>query len=110
MAIHAVQPWSNPAATRLQETDTDVRKTLTHPVPDDAQGYEHLSQGGRKNVLGPTTGKAINPHRRQAARPPFGKADAEIECLRLSPEGVVVGVPRHTIIVGVRPQKTATHA
>src|SRR5262249_29774577 len=56
MAIHAVQPWRNPAATRLQETDAHVRKTLTHPAPDDAQSYEHHFHGVRDNVLGATTG------------------------------------------------------
>src|SRR5437879_6054796 len=85
MAIHAIQPWSDPAATRLQEADTDMRKPLTHPIPDDAQGHEHHFHGVRDNVLGATTGKAINAHRRHAARPAFVEADAEIECLRLSP-------------------------
>src|SRR5262245_62313686 len=93
MAIHAIQPWSNPAAARLQETDANVRKTLTHTAPDDAQGHEHHFHGVRDNVPGATTGKAINAHRRHAARTAFVEADAEIECLCLSPEGVVVGMP-----------------
>src|SRR5262245_34932763 len=57
MAIHAIQPWGNPATTRLQETDADMRKTLTHPTPDDAQGHEHHFHGVRDNVPGATTGK-----------------------------------------------------
>src|SRR5215471_2743562 len=83
MAIHAIQPWSNPAATRLQETNADLRKELTHPAPDDAQGYEHHFHGVRDNVLGATTSKAINAHRWHAARTAFVEADAEIERLRL---------------------------
>src|SRR5262249_60417641 len=41
MAIHAIQPWSNPAATRLQETAADFRTPLTHPAPDDTQDNIH---------------------------------------------------------------------
>src|SRR5712691_8753337 len=110
MAIHAIQPWGNPATPRLQETDADLGKTLTHPAPDDAQSHEHHFHGMRDNVLGATTGKAINAHRRHAARPTFVEADAEIEFLCLSPEGVIVRVTRHTIIVRVPPQKTTPHA
>src|SRR5207247_1009935 len=47
MAVHAIQPWSNPAAPRLQETDADLGETLTHAAPDDAQGYEHHFHGVR---------------------------------------------------------------
>src|SRR5262245_42930356 len=61
-------------------------------------------------MSGTTTCKAINAHCWHATRAAFVKADAEIECLRLSPEGVVVRVTRHTIIVRVRAQKTTPHA
>src|SRR5262245_56853150 len=52
MAIHAIQPWRNPATTRLQETNADLRKTFTHTTPDDAQGHEHHFHGVRDNVPG----------------------------------------------------------
>src|SRR5918911_1376091 len=110
MPIHTVQPRRNPAATGLQETNADVGKALTHPAPDDAQGDEHHFHGVRDDVFGPPTVKAIDPDGGHATRPAFVEADAEIEFLGLGPEGVIVGMSGHAIIVRVGPQEAAPHA
>src|SRR5215469_8272051 len=37
MAVHAIQPRHDPATTRLQERDADLRVPFTHPAPDHRQ-------------------------------------------------------------------------
>src|SRR6266851_3138675 len=37
MPVHPVEPWRDPAAARLEETDPDLRVLLAHAAPDHCQ-------------------------------------------------------------------------
>src|SRR5262249_38859234 len=109
MAIHPIEPWGDPAASRLQEADPDLRKALARAAPDDGERDEHHLHRVRDDVAGAPPLEAIDADGRHAARGALVEADREVELLRLLPESVVVRVIDHSVVVRVGPEEAAPH-
>ncbi len=110
MPVHAVEPRRNPAAARLEKTDAELRVALANPAPDHAHAGEHHLHRMRDDVLSAAALKAVDPDRRHVEARPFVDPDRHVELFRGIPEGLVIRVVGHLVVVGIWPNEAGSHA
>src|ERR1700730_7238467 len=108
MAVHAVEPRRDPAATRLQERDADLRVPLAHPAPDHRKAGQHHLHRVRHDVPGGAALETVDADRWHAARTAFMEPDRHVELPRSRPERLVIGVVDHLVVVRGWAQEGAT--
>src|SRR5215510_2715312 len=102
MAVHAVEPRSHPAATRLQKADPHLWEPLAHSAPDNAEARQHHLHRVRNDMPLGAGLKAIHPHLRHPASRSLVETEGKVELLYLRPKGIVVGMVQHTPFVRIR--------
>src|SRR5260370_32803326 len=101
MAVHAVEPRSDPAAAGLQEPYADLRMLLAHPTPDHREAGQHHLHRMRDDVLCAAPGEAVDTYSGHSARRSFMKADREVEIFRRRPERLEMRVIDHLAVIRV---------
>src|SRR5262249_19749521 len=110
MAVHAVEPRGDPTAAGLEKSDTELWMPLANSAPDHTHAGKHHLHRVRDDVLRAAALKAVDPDRRHIEARAFVNPDRHVELFRGAPEGLVIGVVKHSIVVWIRPDKARPHA
>src|SRR5438445_6111812 len=109
--VHAVEPWRDPAAARLEKRDAQARMTVDDTAPDHAQRNQHHFHRVRDHVARRAVVlEAVDADGRHRVGRSLVKADGEVEVLGHLPERLVHRIADHLLaVIWVRPQEPAAH-
>src|SRR5579883_690828 len=110
MAVHAVEPWGDPAAAGFEETDPQFRVTVGDAAPDHTHAGEHHLHCVADDVARPAAVKPIDADSRHAARGALMEADRHIEVFGRLPERLVALGVDHLVAVRVGTNETGAEA
>src|SRR5467141_1716432 len=92
MAVHPIEPRCDPASSRLEETDAQLRMTLDDAAPDHAHSGEHHLHRVRNDVLSAAPLEAVDADGGHVEARSLMDADRHVELFRLPPEWLVDGI------------------